>query len=187
MLVVDTKPPAPACDDSVGTPEECPSVGPSDEGLCANVIAKRCADYKAAFKPRVAQQAVACLRQLQASERCDPARVNLCGHVALMSACPDHELPAKGNYVKATGTIPASFTLVDDPKAVPSPVMATCDSISKICAGQGALQDCQQTVTGMNENGRVSMLTCMTAHCRDRGLIGCEAMQSPPVQGQTRR
>src|SRR5688500_5708946 len=80
---------APACDDSVGVAETCPSVGPSEEGVCANVIAKRCNDYKAAFKPKVAQNAVACLRGLQGNERCDAARVNRCGHAALMSACPE--------------------------------------------------------------------------------------------------
>ena len=161
-------------------------MGPSDEAVCANIIATRCADYKAAFKPKVAEQAVACLRELKAGERCDPARVNLCGHAALMSACPEPELPAKGNYVKATGTIPASFTLIEDPKAVPSPIVAACEGISKSCSGQSPT-DCQQTLSGMNESGRASMVECMATHCRDKGLIGCEAMQSVPAQGQVRR
>lgn len=186
VSVLDNRLPAAACDDSVGVADECPSVGPSDEGVCANIIAKRCADYKTAFKPKVAQQAVACLRQLKAAERCDPARVNLCGHTALMAACPEPELPAKGKYVKATATVPASFTLSQDPKAVLSPVLAACDSISKSCAGQSPT-DCQQTLTGMNESGRTSMLECVATHCQDRGLLGCEGMQNSPVQGQARR
>lgn len=177
---------AAACDDSVGVPEACPSVGPSDEGVCSNIISKRCADYKAAFKPKVAQAAVACLRELKGNERCDPARVNLCGHSALMAACPEAVPPAKGNYVRATDTTPASFTLDDDPNPTPSPVTAACETLSKSCAGQ-SLTDCRQTLTGMNETGRNRTLECVAAHCRDRGLIGCEAVQDVPVLSQTRR
>ena len=86
---------AAVCDDSQGTAEDCPSVGPSDEGLCPNIIAKRCSDFKAAMKPRVAAQAVACLRALKAKERCDAARINQCGHTALMSACQEPPRPQK--------------------------------------------------------------------------------------------
>src|SRR4051812_38649695 len=50
-------PNAVSCDDAQGVPEECPSVGPSDEGICPNIIQKRCTDFKAAMKPRVAAQA----------------------------------------------------------------------------------------------------------------------------------
>src|SRR3954471_9095371 len=37
----DRVPAAPVCDDSVGTPEECPAMGPADEGVCTNFAAKR--------------------------------------------------------------------------------------------------------------------------------------------------
>ena len=86
VAVVDAMPPA-ACDDSQGTPEQCPSVGPADEGICNNIIYKRCNEFKTAFKPKVATQAVACLRALKGYERCDPLRINQCGHMALMAAC----------------------------------------------------------------------------------------------------
>jgi hypothetical protein len=72
VTVVDSRVAATAaCDDSQGTPEECPTVGPSDEGVCPNVILKRCQEFKAAFKPKVATAAVACLRALKPAERCE--------------------------------------------------------------------------------------------------------------------
>jgi hypothetical protein len=177
--------PEQTCDDSVGLPEECPSVGPADEGVCT-VLTKRCNEYKAAFKPKVAQQAVACLRQLQGAQRCDPARVNLCGHAALMSACPEPEPPKVGTYVKAKGTMPASFTIKQAPEARPSPVMASCESIANVCPTQ-SLAECQQTLVGMNDSGRASMVDCMSKHCQDRGLSGCEAVPIASLASQPQR
>jgi hypothetical protein len=176
---------APQCDDSVGAAETCPSVGPSEEGVCANVIAKRCNDYKTSFKPKVAQTAVACLRGLQGNERCDAARINRCGHAALMSACPEPQPPALGSYLSATATTPASFTLTPDPTAKPSPLTTACENLVKSSAGHAlspSLSDCLQTLQGMNEQGRASMLECMAAHGKTRGLLGCEAMPKDPVQ-----
>src|SRR5450432_2060894 len=118
VVVIDRSPPPPVCDDSVGTPEDCPAVGPSDEGVCTNLAAKRCAEFKSAFKPKVAQAAVACLRRLKGNELCDPARVNLCGHEALMAACPDSTQPA-GSDAGAN--------------ALSSPVAQACDNIVKSC------------------------------------------------------
>jgi hypothetical protein len=183
VVVVDPEAAEPACDDSVGTPEECPSVGPADES-CANIIFKRCSEYKAAFKPKVAQEAVACLRRLKAHERCDPARINLCGHRALMAACAEPAANTKGRLVRATGTKPATVHLTEDPNADDSPLTATCERVIKSCAGQPmtpTLADCRQTLTGMNESGRASMVACVAVHCRERGLLGCEAV--PQVAG----
>jgi hypothetical protein len=176
---------APACDDSVGVAEACPSIGPSEEGVCANVIAKRCNDYKTSFKPKLAQAAVACLRGLQGNERCDATRINRCGHAALMSACPEPEPSAIGSYLGATATTPASFTLTPDPAAKPSPLTAACENLVKSAAGHAlspTLSDCRQTLQGMNDAGRASMLECMAAHAKTRGLLGCEAMPKDPVQ-----
>jgi hypothetical protein len=178
---------APACDDSVGVAEACPSVGPADEGVCANVIAKRCNDYKAAFKPKVAQAAVACLRGLQGAERCDGNRVNRCGHAALMAACPEREPPLKGNYLSATATTPASFTLTPDPAVTPSPLTTACENLVKSSAGHAlspTLADCRQTLAGMNEAGRAMMLECMATHGKTRGLLGCEAVQKDGARVQ---
>ena len=124
VLVVEHVPPPPVCDDSVGTPGDCPAVGPSDEGMAVNIAAKRCADFKLAFKPKVAQAAVACLRQLKPSEMFDPARVNLCGHTALMAACPD----------PTTSSTNSDGSKLDTPPT-PSPVSQACDNIVKGCAG----------------------------------------------------
>jgi len=138
------------CDDSRGTAEDCPTIGP--EGVCANIVLKRCQEFKAAFEPRVAARAIACLRALKPSDRCDFGRVNQCGHLALMAACPD-----------------PSSTLIAD----------ACETIQKNCGGQPlspTLVDCRQTVAGLNEVGRASMVDCVSAHCTDRGLYGCEAV-----------
>ena len=178
VLVEITEPPPAACDDLQGVPEECPSVGPSDEGVCANVIQKRCSDFKAAMKPRVATQAVACLRSLKGAERCDPARINQCGHLALMSACPEPARPKKGEYHAANGSQAASVTITPDPSPETSPVASACTSIMKACGERPltpALTDCRQTLAGLTESGRANMVECVTQHCSDRGLLGCEA------------
>lgn len=168
---------ATACDDLQGVPEECPSVGPADEGVCPNVIQKRCNDFKSAMKPRVAAQAVACLRALQGNERCDPGRINLCGHQALMSACGEPSRPQKGELRAATGTTPASVTVTPE-VGEPSPLTRACASILKACGERPlapSLADCRQTLSGMTESGRASMVECVSQHCSDRGLLGCEA------------
>jgi len=161
--VVERIPAAPVCDDSTGSVEECPAAGPSDEGFC-NFAAKRCSEFKAAFKPKVAEAAVACLRRLKGQELCDPARVNLCGHTALMAACPDP--------VASLAAIDAGFA-----PAI-SVVTASCETIIKGCASEApapAMSDCRQTLSGMSDIGRANMMACVPTHCRDRGLLGCEA------------
>jgi hypothetical protein len=184
--VVEAATGAAVCDDSVGTAEACPSVGPSDEGICANTILKRCNEFKMAFKPRVAQQAVACLRQLKANERCDPARINQCGHAALMAACPESAPPSKGTFVPATGTRPASVTLAAESVTDSSPLTKTCENLVKSCGPplSPTLNDCRQTLAGMTELGRASLVECVTAHCTTRGLLGCEAFPKAAVASQ---
>ncbi|MES1173531.1 MAG: hypothetical protein ABUL62_04310 [Myxococcales bacterium] len=164
----DRVPPPPACDDtlSAGAMDDCPPMGPAEEGVCTNFAAKRCAEYKAAFKPKVAQAAVSCLKNLKGAV-CDPARVNLCGHSALMNACP---VPQPDTIVKADTTSVAQVSAID----------TACDSIVKGCAGTPVgptLADCRQTLSGMNDFGRASMVECMAAHCADKGLIGCEGVK----------
>ncbi|HWZ92104.1 MAG TPA: hypothetical protein VNW92_24745 [Polyangiaceae bacterium] len=165
---VPPPPPPPACDDNVGVPEDCPAVGPSDEGVCSNIAAKRCAEFKSAFKPKVAQAAVSCLRHLKGNELCDPARVNLCGHAALMAACPD---PSAAPNASDAGV-----------NALSSPVALACDNIAKSCANQALAPtpaDCRQTLSGMTDFGRASMTDCLATHCGDKGLLGCEALKKP--------
>jgi hypothetical protein len=143
------------------------AIGPSDEGVCANWAAKRCADYKAAFKPKVAQAAVACLRKLVGGERCDQYRANLCGHKALMAACQE----------PAPESRPA--TAAADSGASSSQLATQCEAIVKSCTStvpETTLADCYRTLSGMNEVGRAAMVDCMKAHCIDEGLFGCEAV-----------
>ncbi|MEI9949842.1 MAG: hypothetical protein WDO74_12890 [Pseudomonadota bacterium] len=167
-IVAERIPAPPVCDDSLGTIEDCPPMGPADEGVCTNFAAKRCAEFKLAFKPKVAQTAVACLKTLKGNAACDPARVNLCGHSALMAACPEPTPdPTKAD---ATGA------------AVNSPVTNACESILRSCAGQALLPtlvDCRQTLSGMSDLGRASMVECMATHCGDKGLLGCEGTKKP--------
>jgi len=170
IVAADRVPPLPACDDTiaVGTMDDCPAMGPADEGVCTNFAAKRCAEFKTAFKPKVAQAAVACLKTLKGNAACDPARVNLCGHSALMAACP-----APTPDPTLNGTTGAALT---------SPIDTACESIAKSCADQPlkpSTADCRQTLAGMTDVGRANMVECMATHCGDKGLLGCEATKKP--------
>ena len=170
IVATDRAPAPPACDDNIalGTLDECPAMGPADEGVCTNFAAKRCAEFKSAFKPKVAQAAVACLKNLKGNAACDPARVNLCGHSALMAACP--------------APTPDPTHADSTAAALPSPLDTACESISKSCAGQPlmpSMADCRQTLSGMTDSGRTSMVECMAIHCGDKGLLGCEATKKP--------
>ena len=171
-------PGAVACDDNQGTAEECPSVGPSDEGVCANVILKRCNDFKVAMKPRVAAQAVSCLRALKPAERCDASRINQCGHAALTNACPELPRAQKGQLMPAAATQPLSVAITPNAAPDASPIAAACDSILKACGQRPlapTLADCRQTLAGMTELGRANMVACVSARCVDGGLYACEA------------
>jgi hypothetical protein len=154
--------PAPTCDDAVGAPAACPPpIWPSEEGIggCGTLPTKRCEDYKQAMKPRVAEHAVACINALNAAQRCDPNRLNLCGHTALMSACSIDETPAEAD-------------------AAPDAVSTRCGAIVHGCEGVSSgptLRDCRVTLAGMNELGRDKMVACMKTHCNDKGLLFCEA------------
>jgi hypothetical protein len=175
---------APACDDSQGTPEPCPSVGPADEAICADVILKRCQDFKVSFKPRVAADAVACLRALKGNERCDAARINQCGHLALMAACPEPAPPWKGQLTSALGSDPPTVAITTDTGLPPTPVASACENLLKACGSQPlapTLADCRQTLAGANDVGRTYMVECASAHCTDRGLYGCEASPKLPT------
>lgn len=168
VVATERIPAPPVCDDTAGSPGDCPAMGPADEGVCTNFAAKRCAEFKTAFKPKVAQSAVACLKSLTGNAACDPSRVNLCGHSALMAACPEPTPDA----TKADTSTPTP----------PSPVVTACESIAKSCAGQPlgpTVADCRQTLSGMTDVGRASMVDCMSTHCADKGLLGCEALKKP--------
>jgi hypothetical protein len=181
VAVVDAKPPA-VCDDSQGTPEQCPSVGPADEGICNNIIYKRCQEFKNAFKPKVATQAVACLRALKGFERCDPLRINQCGHMALMAACPDTSPPLKGALSSSSET-PPKVTVSPDSSVPATPIATACEGILKTCNNPPlgpTLADCRQTLAGMNDLGRASMIDCAGKHCTDRGLYLCEGVPKTP-------
>jgi hypothetical protein len=181
VAIVDAEPAA-ACDDSQGTPEPCPSVGPADEGICPNLIYKRCQEFKAAFKPRVATNAVACLRALKGYERCDPLRINQCGHMALMSACPDAAPPLQGRLSSSADSTPAKVTVAADPSWAGTPVTSACETILKACNKPLAptLADCRQTLAGLSDVGRANMVDCASQHCNDRGLYLCEAVPKTP-------
>ena len=174
MASAEPVPLAPTCDDSEGEPEACPvAIGPSDEGMCGNWAAKRCVDYKEAFKPKVALGAVACLRKLVGPERCDQYRANLCGHKALMAACqdpgPDSKLANAPPTVAPAAAAPAGA----------SQLAGQCEAIVKGCVGsvpETTLADCYRTLSGMNDVGRAQMVECMKTHCIDKGLFGCEAV-----------
>jgi hypothetical protein len=121
---------------------------------------KRCEDYKQALKPRVAERAVACINALSPAQRCDPNRLNLCGHAALMNACSIVDEPAE----------PAD--------AAADEVTTRCNAIVRGCEGVPlgpTLRDCRATLAGMSTLGRDRMAACMKTHCNDKGLVFCEA------------
>jgi hypothetical protein len=153
-------PAAPPCDDMSGTPAACPSPGYSaDEGGCDSLPTRRCEDFKKTMKPRVAEQAVGCLVALGPAQRCDPSRINLCGHVALMNACSQTDAP---------GAVAAP---ADDD------VGTRCELIRQGCgATSDSLRECRATLDGLSAQGRDQMVSCMKTHCVDKGLVGCEAM-----------
>lgn len=154
--------PAPTCDDMVGSPAQCPPpIWPSEEGIggCGTLPTKRCEDYKQALKPRVAERAVACINALTQAQRCDPNRLNLCGHASLMAACSIDESPPEAD-------------------AAPDDVVTHCAAILHGCEGVTpgpTPRDCRVTLSGMTGLGRDKMVTCMKTHCTDKGLLFCEA------------
>ncbi|HTQ41247.1 MAG TPA: hypothetical protein VMI75_00725 [Polyangiaceae bacterium] len=160
--------PAPTCDDMVGSPGACPPpVWPAEEGMpgCGTLPTKRCEDFKQAMKPRVAERAVACLNALNQAQRCDPNRLELCGHTALMSAC---------SIVEPLGPDGAGA-----PSDSGTDEIAThCASILHECEGVSSgptMHDCRTTLAGMSVLGRDRMVACMKTHCTDKGLLFCEA------------
>jgi hypothetical protein len=142
--------PEPTCDDSIGTAPECPPPGyPAIEGGCGSLAHTRCKELKQSLKPKVAQAAVECLNKLKPQERCDPNRVNLCAHLALMNACPDKKLTGE------------------------------CETIANACGPSPiapSLIECTQTMSGLNAGGRARLVGCMRDHCFDKGLLGCVAI-----------
>ncbi len=154
--------PAPTCDDMVGAPGACPPpVWPAEEGMggCGTLPTKRCEDFKQAMKPRVAERAVACINALNQAQRCDPNRLELCGHTALMSACSIDESPPEAD-------------------AAPDEIATHCTAILHGCEGVSpgpTLRDCRATLSGMSILGRDRMVACMKTHCTDKGLLFCEA------------
>lgn len=147
-------PPTTTCDDSVGEPDACPALGsPTEEGGCGGFATVRCNDFKKTMKPRVAQAAVACLNKLSAGERCDPKRVELCGHLALMNACEDR--------------VPTSTAA------------SACEAIIQTCGASPlapSLNECRLAMSGLREVGREAMLDCAKKHCFDKGVLGCETV-----------
>lgn len=120
----------------------------------------RCSELKQSLEPRVAAASLECIAKLSPKDRCDPARVHLYGHPALMNACPD------------VAPAPA------DAGAADTPVAALCHGTIEACGAPSvapSVNECRQLLSGMNEAGRDRTRARMKAHCSDRGLVGCEA------------
>lgn len=186
----------PTCDDSQGNVGDCPPPGmPTEEGGCGTFVTTRCADFKASMKPRVAEVAVQCLRDLKPNERCDKNRVNLCGHLALVNACaePDSSslvVASSGGQV-TTGNVAAvpsgtTPTTVPTQSTRPESAAAMCDSILRSIGPSRigpTLADCKQTLSGMSEAGRYRMVECMKKNWSSKGLLGCEAVDPAKKDG----
>ena len=162
VTAASVPPPAPAgpvCDDEVATVSECPPPGyPTVEGGCGSFANLRCGELKQAMKPKVASAAVTCVAKLTPQERCDPARVYLCGHLAFMNACPE---PAAAIDAGARS------------------VVSICQAIVEGCGASSiapSTAECRQLLSGMTDVGRERTRACMKTHCFDRGLVGCEGV-----------
>lgn len=149
--LADSGPPEPPCDDSIGTPAECPPPGyPTVEGGCGSFANTRCKELKESLKPKVAEIAVECLNKLKPQERCDANRVNLCAHLAVMNSCPEKKRPPE------------------------------CETIIAACGASSiapSMNECRQTMAGLNAEGRSRLVGCMRTHCFDKGLLGCVAVK----------
>jgi hypothetical protein len=81
------------CDDSVGAGAAAPSCSrmKSPAGSCAPFAfpKQECETWRANYKPRVADAAIACADRLSSDKVCDACNVYRCGNDALMGACPD--------------------------------------------------------------------------------------------------
>jgi hypothetical protein len=181
--VAAAAPAAPSCDDSGGTVGECPAPGyPTVEGGCGSFASIRCAELKQAMKPKVAAAAVVCLNKLTPQERCDPARVYLCGHLAFMNACPEREDASAGANANANASANANANAsasADASAAGPKSVASICQAIVDGCGASPvapSTTECRQLLSGMTETGRERTRACMKAHCFDRGLVGCEGV-----------
>ncbi len=183
-------PAASSCDDSSATVGECPPPGfPTIEGGCGSFASVRCGELKQAMKPKVAAAAVSCLNKLTPQERCDPARVYLCGHLAFMNACPERDaLDARdATAATTTATTATAVTATAAVAAMPAPaasagaksVSANCQAIVDGCGASPiapSTAECRQLLSGMTETGRERTRACMKTHCFDRGLVGCEGV-----------
>lgn len=174
---------APACSDDVGAPPQCPVdfPGPSEEGMCKGGVfwtGKRCADFKATMKPRVAQVAVECLRNLRGAHACDAQRASACGHMALMTACQE-EVPE--THATVTSATLANVPALD---ADEGSVAGQCLAIVRAAAGTGpgvSYADCMRTLSGMNDLGRRNAVACMRSPTTNGlALLGCEGVARPP-------
>jgi hypothetical protein len=165
----------------VGAPGACPPpVWPAEEGMpgCGTLPTKRCEDFKQAMKPRVAERAVACLNALNQAQRCDPNRLELCGHTALMSACSIVEPPPDGAGAPSVNGTAAGAPSDSGTASGADEIAAHCTSILHECEGVSSgptMHDCRTTIAGMSVLGRDRMVACMKTHCTDKGLLFCEA------------
>jgi len=146
---------------------------------CGTLPTKRCEDFKQAMKPRVAERAVACLNALNQAQRCDPNRLELCGHTALMSACSIVEPPPDGaDGAGAPSNKPGTAPSDKPGTASPDEIATHCTAILHECEGVTpgpTMHDCRTTLAGMSVLGRDRMAACMKTHCTDKGLLFCEA------------
>jgi hypothetical protein len=129
------------------------------------------------MKPHVAERAVACLNALTPAQRCDPNRLELCGHTALMSACSIVE-PAPDGAGAPSDRPGSGAGAPSDSGAAADEIGTECTAILKECEGVKpgtTMHDCRTTIAGMSVLGRDRMRACMKTHCNDKGLLFCEA------------
>jgi len=112
------------CDDSVGTDVDC---SPAAQTMCGQFAVDACEAAKAAFKPRVAENAAGCIVALPADADCLP--VYDCRRDALNGACSDSTADADcDQLVAACGDVTTEecHSLVDGLNEQGRAEMVTC-------------------------------------------------------------
>ena len=119
----------------------------------------------------------------QAIPDMEKGTVDIVAGANYVSFFQQYETKHLGLKVLADGESCSTDTFVSS-SPVPSPDRSTdelttrCEGIIKGCgesATTPSMRDCRATLAGMTEVGRDRTAACMTGHCGDKGLMGCEA------------
>lgn len=99
-----TDPPAGACLDSApaATSPTCEGLAPDASCAPFAFVGQKCAAYNLYFKPKVAAQAVSCMKAFDGKALCSAGNTYTCGKNALLASCPDANVATACTQIAAT-------------------------------------------------------------------------------------